>query len=531
MEVDQPKAQFQLDILSLTNEARNAYGLRRQEYGRYRHHCTQRLHRIRKTLGFTHGKDKTFISRPITAETVTDEKYLHLVLFQAERAWGYAMEIKALSVALDDTRKQTHYMARLKKAAKLAQSLEDLCSSKAGKVDVRSTLDAQAYSALMSAYVSFEAQEWQKALEKFSAARAIYDKLSLAGTSHQEALCHAALDEVDPNIRFCGYRLRLAKDGVINVEELVKMSDANKGSGSDVLMREIENLIAQTRKEKAQDLQSLNWRSKTLPLKNAKLATAILAAQETASQLASAQGSTESKQELFDKVLQAYAEADKQVKKALKEDAAAAAKVKSSKSEQNTAELNMVATYISFSTLKHSIDRNLVLAKDIYNKLEGDEATTDKNEDVQYQNLVKAYDNIVQNLAAIQELPGVAADMKLLSEVENKLSFYKGWRCFFTATAYSKLSRHVEAIALFDRAQAYATQIRSNLGRSSKPEADSIDVTEQELADLESKIRGRKCQVHAAWYLEAGHGENIEDKLSSMSLDEKSLDEVICHVS
>ncbi|KAF9213916.1 signal recognition particle subunit srp68 [Podila verticillata] len=525
MEVDQPKAQFQLDILSLTNEARNAYGLRRQEYGRYRHHCTQRLHRIRKTLGFTHGKDKTFISRPITAETVTDEKYLHLVLFQAERAWGYAMEIKALSVALDDTRKQTHYMARLKKAAKLAQSLEDLCSSKAGKVDVRSTLDAQAYSALMSAYVSFEAQEWQKALEKFSAARAIYDKLSLAGTSHQEALCHAALDEVDPNIRFCGYRLRLAKDGVINVEELVKMSDANKGSGSDVLMREIENLIAQTRKEKAQDLQSLNWRSKTLPLKNAKLATAILAAQETASQLASAQGSTESKQELFDKVLQAYAEADKQVKKALKEDAAAAAKVKSSKSEQNTAELNMVATYISFSTLKHSIDRNLVLAKDIYNKLEGDEATTDKNEDVQYQNLVKAYDNIVQNLAAIQELPGVAADMKLLSEVENKLTFYKGWRCFFTATAYSKLSRHVEAIALFDRAQAYATQIRSNLGRSSKPEADSIDVTEQELADLESKIRGRKCQVHAAWYLEAGHGENIEDKLSSMSLDEKSLDE------
>ncbi|KAG0332628.1 signal recognition particle subunit srp68 [Podila horticola] len=524
MEVEQPKAQFQLDILSLTSDARNAYGLRRQEYGRYRHHCTQRLHRIRKTLGFTHGKDKSFISRPITAETVTDEKYLHLVLFQAERAWGYAMEIKALSVALDDTRKQTHYMARLKKAAKLAQSLEDLCSSKAGKVDVRSTLDAQAYSALMSAYVLFEAQEWQGALEKFSAARAIYDKLSLAGTSHQEALCHAALDEIDPNIRFCGYRLRLAKDGVINVEELVKMSDANKGSGSDVLMREIEHLIAQTRKEKAQDLQSLNWRSKSLPLKNAKLATAILAAQETASQLASTHGSTESKQELFDKVLQAYSEADKQVKKALKEDAVAAAKVKSSKSEQNTAELNMVATYISFSTLKHSIDRNLVLAKDIYNKLEGDEATTDKNEDVQYQNLVKAYDNIVQNLIAIQELPGVEADVKLSSEVENKLTFYKGWRCFFTATAYSKLSRHVEAIALFDRAQAYATQIRSSIGRS-KPEADSIDVTEQELTDLESKIRGRKCQVHAAWYLEAGHGENIEDKLSSMSLDEKSLDE------
>lgn len=536
MQVDQPDATkgapFVLDILSLTSEARNSYGLRRQEYGRYRHHCTQRLHRIRKTLGFTHGKDKSFASRPITAETVNDEKYLHLLLFQAERAWGYAMEIKALSVALDDTRKQTHYMNRLKKAAKTAGELEVLCSTKFGKVDVRSTLDAQAYSALMSGYVLFEAQQWQGALEKFSAARAIYDKLSLAGTSHQEALCHAAMDEIDPNIRFCGYRLRLAKDGVVNVEELVKMSAANKGSGSDVLMREIESLIAQTRQEKAQDLESIHWRSKVLPLKNPKLATAILAAQETAAELDNnLKGATsEVKLEHFDKVLQAYAEAEKHVKKALKEDAIAAAKVKSSKSEQNTADLNMIVTYISYSSLRHVIDRDLLLVNDVYNKLEGNQATTDRNEDVHYQNLVKAYDNVVQSLTAIQELPGVAADVRLSAEVDNKLLYYKGWRCFFTATAYSKLSRHMEAIALFDRAQLYATQIRSALGRASSSngdDADSFNVTEQELQEIESKIRGRKCQVHAAWYLENGQesGEGIEDKLLSMSLDEKSLDE------
>ena len=56
----------------------------------------------------------------------------------------------------------------------------------------------------------------------------------------------------------------------------------------------------------------------------------------------------------------------------------------------------MIATYISYSSLRHVIDRNLLLAKDIYNKLEGDEATVDRNEDVHYQNLVKAYDNVVQ---------------------------------------------------------------------------------------------------------------------------------------
>lgn len=62
----------------------------------------------------------------------------------------------------------------------------------------------------------------------------------------------------------------------------------------------------------------------------------------------------------------------------------------------------MIATYISYSSLRHAIDRNLLLAKDVYNKLEGDEATTDRNEDVHYQNLVKAYDNVVQVLLSME---------------------------------------------------------------------------------------------------------------------------------
>ena len=87
----------------------------------------------------------------------------------------------------------------------------------------------------------------------------------------------------------------------------------------------------------------------------------------------------------------------------------------------------------------------------------------------------------------------------------------------------------MEAIALFDRAQSYATQIRSGLGRSfnASSDADSFNVTEKELQDMESKIRGRKCQVHAAWYLIHGEdGESLDSKMSSMNLDENTLDEV-----
>ena len=49
---------------------------------------------------------------------------LHILLFDAERAWAYAMQLKEETV--NDPRKRDHMVRRMKKAADLASELEEL---------------------------------------------------------------------------------------------------------------------------------------------------------------------------------------------------------------------------------------------------------------------------------------------------------------------------------------------------------------------------------------------------------------------
>ncbi|RUS26317.1 hypothetical protein BC938DRAFT_470923 [Jimgerdemannia flammicorona] len=173
-------------------------------------------------------------------------RYLHLVLYQTERAWSYAMELKRESTERNDPRKRYHLVKRLRKTVQYSNELVKLCSLKSRKVDGRTALDVQAYSSLMSGYLLFEEQSWQAALDKFVAARTIYENLASAGSPHQEALCNSAIDEIDPNIRFCAYRLRLGgtsntAGGTRDAEELVATL-RKKGNvvGIDLLEAQLE---------------------------------------------------------------------------------------------------------------------------------------------------------------------------------------------------------------------------------------------------------------------------------------------------
>lgn len=59
----------------------------------------------------------------------------------AERAWGYAMQLK--QEANTEPRKKFHLVARLQKATKIANDLESLCES--SKCDARTKLEAQVF--------------------------------------------------------------------------------------------------------------------------------------------------------------------------------------------------------------------------------------------------------------------------------------------------------------------------------------------------------------------------------------------------
>ncbi|RUP49648.1 hypothetical protein BC936DRAFT_141929 [Jimgerdemannia flammicorona] len=287
-----------------------------------------------------------------------------------------------------------------------------------------------------------------------------------------------------------------------------------------------QDVLAQTRQQRAESLTSITWRGRTVSLKNPDLAVAILKAQEVSTELEERAAETaEGQLELYDKVLEAYAEAEKIAKKSVKDDEAATAKVKSSKSSKSTEEVRFLYTYVAYYLQARTIQRNLLLAESIKIRTEIDGRSQD---------MVKLYDDILKSLDIVRDLPVVQQDNVLEQEIEAKALYFKAWRSVYVATAYTTLSKYAEAVALFDRAQQHVTRARgSNRGKSvtSGDEDDPLSVNEADVVSLEKSIRGRKCKAHAAWYLELdaerdGDATDVEKKLAAMRIDEKDVDEV-----
>ncbi|CAJ0951682.1 unnamed protein product [Ranitomeya imitator] len=104
-----------------------------------RGYCSRRLRRLRKTLNFKMGNRHKFTGKKVTVEMLADNRYLLLVLMDAERAWSYAMQLK--TEANTEPRKRFHLVSRLRKAVKHGEDLERLCES--DRVDAKTKLEAQ----------------------------------------------------------------------------------------------------------------------------------------------------------------------------------------------------------------------------------------------------------------------------------------------------------------------------------------------------------------------------------------------------
>ncbi|CAI0548038.1 unnamed protein product, partial [Linum tenue] len=104
-----------------------------------RRYCSARLRRLYKSLKFTHGRGK-YTRRAITEATVTEVRFLHVVLYCAERAWSHAMEKRQLPDG-PNARQRIYLIGRLRKAVKWANQFSRLCAVKG---DSRTSLEAEA---------------------------------------------------------------------------------------------------------------------------------------------------------------------------------------------------------------------------------------------------------------------------------------------------------------------------------------------------------------------------------------------------
>ena len=151
-------------------ESQQQHGLRHSDYQRYRHYCSRRLRRLRKTMHVSCGTTKRFAKRDIQIEDLaqaTDNKLLLIPLFLSERAWAFAMQLK--QEANTEPRKKFHLMNRMRKAVRFARHIEAL--SQSPRCDARTKLEAQGYASLINGQFCFENQKWKDSLTHFVVAK------------------------------------------------------------------------------------------------------------------------------------------------------------------------------------------------------------------------------------------------------------------------------------------------------------------------------------------------------------------------
>ncbi|KAG6545239.1 hypothetical protein Mapa_013351 [Marchantia paleacea] len=509
---DRPAAKFSFKVLQLIKTAQTQHGLRLGDYKRYRRYCTARLMRLYKSLNFKHGRGK-YVKKEISEATVTDVRYLHVVLYSSERAWSYAMEIKSTTAGAN-ARQQAHLIRRLTKAAKWGDLLNRLCSEKA---DSRTGLEALAYAEHMRGNLLLErGTDWETALKKFKSARKVYDELGKFGDVENQVMCRQRVEELDSIIKFCMYEMGRSD---LKGSDLLGLT-TQEGPAFDLLQSKLEAVMAEARTQQAVSMTELEWLGRKFPVKNPKTRVCILKGQELQKELvATASSLTEKKLSVFDKIFIAYQDA----KRHIRDDLAVAGTA-----EDVREELNGLDRAVSSILLQRTIERNLVLviiAKARWARAQKGLREEKGEKPAKPEDLVRLFDTLIQNITDLAELvtSGRETSAKITSFAKDldarRLSFQAG-RCYYLSQAYNVAAKYPEAYALTKRAQEHA-ELAMNIFRQS---ADLDEVVVQELTTLAEDCRAQKCLIHARGVMEEQKSHDYVQKgIGSLNLSKDAV--------
>ncbi|KAK1277065.1 hypothetical protein QJS04_geneDACA003545 [Acorus gramineus] len=488
---------FSINVLQMLKSAQMQHGLRQRDYTRYRRYCTARLRRLYKSLKFTHGRGK-YLRKAITESTVTEVRFLHVVLYTAERAWSHAMEKRHLADG-PNARQRIYLLGRLRKAVKWASLFAQLCSIKG---DSRTSLEAEAYASYMKGTLLFEQdQNWETALMNFKNARAVYEELGKYGSVENQVLCRERVEELEPSIRYCLHKIGQSS---IQTSELLDIGEM-EGPALDLFKAKLEAVMAETRSQQAASMTEFYWLGHRFPITNAKTRVSILKAQELEKELhGSAADSmpSEKKLAMFDKIFSAYHDARSCIRNDL---------VTAGNTENVKDDLNGLDKAVSALLGERTIERNQLLVSIAKSRLtryrddKGDKATKPEE-------LVRLYDLLIQNTNDLTDLVSSGRErneeeVDFAEEYILKGLIFRAERCFYLAKSYSAAGKRAEAYALYLHARSLADNSLQKLQASKSPDLVSI----QEMKTLSNSCRSNSCIEHATGIIEE---EKAPEKLS-----------------
>ncbi|KAG2522513.1 hypothetical protein BBO99_00004828 [Phytophthora kernoviae] len=481
-------------ILETVKAAQLQNGLRHRDFQRYRQYCARRLRRIRKSTKFTHGKGKQFINKKVDVETATENRLLYLPLYNAERAWGYAMQLKEddnldKSENGDDanSRIKFHLNGRLRKAADWSQRLAEICAVRA---DARTSLEAEAYAAYMAGNLAFHREEHVAALDKFNTARRIYSDLSQVGTSSQKELFSRCAEELQPFIRFCEHRLALQGRSASSADaSSLELQSSGDGASNALLQSKIDLVLLDARKQKVANLGSVEWKQQQLTVPTQELGLAMVRTDELATKLEAARDD-KTREAHFLELLSAY----DALLQALKNATGKLEQQAKSGSALVHSDLELLAAleeYARFKKLSKQVERQTI----VYRALKQRSSVQQTGE------LTHILDMLVQTVGDILSIPGIRdLEQRRAAQYSAYHAVFRACRAATVAQTYLQQHKFAEALALYQYASGFLTEAEEVL--AAQPAAK--DVLLQEFTrELREELAGSASRTTAQSFLES----------------------------
>ncbi|KIY45731.1 hypothetical protein FISHEDRAFT_66788 [Fistulina hepatica ATCC 64428] len=488
--------------LQLANEQRSAYGLRYNDFQRYRKHCANRTHRLRSTLKMTHGKGRDFKKlSPLSTENV-QSGHLELLLMEAERAWAYAQELIAASLlpANADQAALLRHSAtgRFRRAVHWVTQLLTHCQAlyQSERLSAENLIQATVYTFVLNGRFLRYRDEFDDALLQLCVARSLLDELAAtASTSRDQALATLFSDEIGPEIRYCAHELGRQKaydvDGF--VAELGPSNRESLVDGCTAILSKMSAGSATGAGASRSQLKELFWEDEPVPIRNPELVDVLLKVQEAEARLETFGAATSKKAvAAYDAVLLHLNDAEDVARKL-----STANKSSGLTASSTTRDIHFVYAYLVYHLLSRRIQRDLLLMSTLL--------STSGSDGRLYPAVVKLLDTVLQSLDQMRTLSIVDDNPGLSSAVDARICYAKAERCFFLAQCYVPLKKYAEALTLIQRASLYMREAQSSL--SPLEGTDSITaytapffpLTSDAIAQLEKKIGENALQLKRDW--------------------------------
>lgn len=532
--------------LQLANEQRTAYGLRYNDFTRYRKHCANRTHRLRSTLKTTHGKGREFKKLPPLSTDSIKDGHLELLLFESERAWAYSQDLvtQSLQPANDDQAGSLRHSAtgRFRRAVHWSTQLLSHCQSlyASSYLSAEGLMQITIYTLILNGRFLRYRDNFEDAVIQLSVARHLLDELAdRAATSRDQALATVFADEIGPEIRYCAHEL--GRERAYDVDAIAaELSGKHRGEiveGCDALILKFrqEGEVA-GKGEGRKKLTTLMWEGQPVPVRNPELVDVLLRVQEAEAKITQSRepvraegvsdkgrkgksGSHGSKKGVaaYDAILLALSDAEEVARKLVEAQQNSGS---SSTSAAGTRDIHFVHAYIVYQLLSRRIQRDLLLVSALLSSHRPQASAKPKKEHVDarlYPAVVKLLDTVIQGLAQMRNLSIVDESPDLASAVEARLTFTKARRCSYLSQCYVAVKKYAEALSLIQHATIYLRETRSTLSIFSEDPISSgspayYPLTSSDLDILESTITQDGLTIKNEWFAYNGGSIDADNK-------------------